>query len=173
MYQIYKDQEYAGVVTNENPEFDVFLPVDFLTRNGSVRIVAKDSSRCEFNKLLTPINSNMEARVGCISIKAKDFVEELPATNKHFNEWITLFDDIDDDEFDGEFGIDDEELPAIFAKLTLNPTDALRNQSQTPKATTGQSMGAPTSTMPATTKARAKRESMRSPYLDGGSPKNQ
>jgi hypothetical protein len=28
-------------------------------------------------------------------------------------QWITIFDDVDDDDFDGEFTEDDEELPLI------------------------------------------------------------
>jgi hypothetical protein len=33
---------------------------------------------------------------------------------------ITLFDDVEDDEFDGELGEDDEELPMIRTKFTIN-----------------------------------------------------
>jgi hypothetical protein len=28
-------------------------------------------------------------------------------------QWITIFDDVDDDDFDGEFNEDDEEMPLI------------------------------------------------------------
>jgi len=31
-----------------------------------------------------------------------------------------LFDDVDDDEFDGELGEDDEEMPMIFTTFTVN-----------------------------------------------------
>jgi len=30
-----------------------------------------------------------------------------------FSQWITMFDDMDDDEYDGDLGEDDEELPMI------------------------------------------------------------
>jgi hypothetical protein len=35
--------------------------------------------------------------------------------------WITLFDDVDDDGFDGELGEDDEELPMILTTFQLLP----------------------------------------------------
>ena len=41
-----------------------------------------------------------------------------------FVQWITLFDDQDDDEFDGDLGEDDEELPMVktyFNLTTLDP----------------------------------------------------
>jgi hypothetical protein len=36
-----------------------------------------------------------------------------------WTEWITLFDDTEDDEFDGDFGEDDEELPMIKATMKV------------------------------------------------------
>ena len=36
-----------------------------------------------------------------------------------FKQLITLFDDVDDDEFDGDLGEDDEELPMIHTAFSL------------------------------------------------------
>ena len=39
----------------------------------------------------------------------------MPQENLGTNQtqWITLFDDAEDDEYDGDFGEDDEELPMV------------------------------------------------------------
>jgi len=39
----------------------------------------------------------------------------MPVEQQGVNQvqWITLFDDAEDDEYDGDFGEDDEELPMI------------------------------------------------------------
>jgi hypothetical protein len=160
-----------------SPYVDVELQPDFVMRNGSIRIIAKDTAQC-IHKAGTGVNDDLDARIGTISIKSVDFAEQLPVTNKAFSEWITLFDDIDDDEFDGEFGTDDEEMPMIYTQFTINPADAkspLKGKSPTPKneaLTLGDdAKGMPQRTMPATTKAKPSnlrsRGSMKSPNLLG------
>lgn len=58
--------------------------------------------------------------MGTISIP-NDYFKNLIASglNQEMQQWITLFDDVDDDGFDGELGEDDEELPMVFTKLTM------------------------------------------------------
>lgn len=39
--------------------------------------------------------------------------------NKKYTQWITLFDDPEDDEFDGDLEADDEDLPRIHATFSI------------------------------------------------------
>ena len=61
-----------------------------------------------------------QAQVGTISLNV-DYIANVEP--KHFGQVfkqnITLFDDVDDDEFDGELGEDDEELPMIRTTLVV------------------------------------------------------
>jgi hypothetical protein len=50
------------------------------------------------------------------------------AQGESFTQWITLFDDVDDDEFDGDLGEDDEELPMIKTTFVLAPLDDPKKQ---------------------------------------------
>ena len=93
-----------------------------MAANGLVRIIAKDRTMCK-GLPSTGVDSDMDARVGTIAIKAEDFEMHRNRSEKTFSEWITLFDDIDDDEFDGDFGVDDEELPMIHANITINAVE--------------------------------------------------
>ena len=53
-------------------------------------------------------------QVGTISLNVEYFRNvTLSQYGDTFTQWITLFDDVDDDEFDGDLGEDDEELPMI------------------------------------------------------------
>jgi len=36
---------------------------------------------------------------------------------KTTTQWITLFEEADDDQFDGDFGVDDDEMPMIYVKI--------------------------------------------------------
>lgn len=70
-----------------------------------VRIIARDHSIPEGGEF---------AQVGTISIPSEYFknVPE-PSYGQVFSQWLTLFDEVDDDEFDGELGEDDDEEPKI------------------------------------------------------------
>lgn len=53
-------------------------------------------------------------QVGTISLNVEYFRNvAFSQYGDTFTQWITLFDDVDDDEFDGDLGEDDEELPMI------------------------------------------------------------
>ena len=39
--------------------------------------------------------------------------------NKKYTQWITLFDDPEDDEFDGDLEMDDEDLPRIHCTFSI------------------------------------------------------
>jgi len=60
-------------------------------------------------------------QVGTISLNIeqyfKGYAEASMGTS--LNQWITLFDDTEDDEFDGELGEDDEELPMVSSTMKI------------------------------------------------------
>ena len=119
IYQLYLDTEYQGAIDSSTGSHVLSLPPDFIMRNGAVRIIAKDQAQCP-RGAGTGVNDDIDARIGTISIKAADFADAHRSGVPDWSEWITLFDDIEDDDFDGEFGIDDEEMPMINCAFSLN-----------------------------------------------------
>lgn len=57
-----------------------------------------------------------EYKIGSISIPQSVFFNGVDGKYK---QWITLFDHIDDDEYDGEMGENDEETPRILFNFHL------------------------------------------------------
>jgi len=58
--------------------------------------------------------------VGTISLNMEYFRNLEPKNlGTTYKQNITLFDDVDDDEFDGELGEDDEEMPMIRTAITV------------------------------------------------------
>jgi hypothetical protein len=55
------------------------------------------------------------AQVGCVSLNIEYFKNHNVGST--FTQWLTLFDETNDDEYDGDLGEDDEELPMIKAKF--------------------------------------------------------
>jgi hypothetical protein len=59
-------------------------------------------------------------QVGTISLNVEYFRNiTVSQYGETFTQWITLFDDVDDDEFDGDLGEDDEELPMIKTNFSV------------------------------------------------------
>ena len=71
-------RNHYGDIDMNAPYCDVELQPDFLMRNGSIRIIAKDTAQC-IHKAGTGVNDDLGARIGTISIKSVDFAEQLPA----------------------------------------------------------------------------------------------
>lgn len=51
-----------------------------------------------------------------------------------FTQWITLFDDVDDDEFDGDLGEDDEELPMVKTTFSVAVHEEPKQVASPPRA---------------------------------------
>ena len=74
-----------------------------------LRLVAKDHG--------LKGEDNEPVQVGTIAIPTTYFSDmQLPG---NFNQEITLFEDQEDDEFDGDLGEDDEELPMIKTSIQV------------------------------------------------------
>lgn len=86
-----------------------------------VRLIAKDIMQCPGNFPSNGINDDMDARVGTISFNKEYFQDVQPANfGRVYQQNITLFDEVDDDDFDGELNEDDEELPIIRCEFIIN-----------------------------------------------------
>jgi hypothetical protein len=74
------------------------------------------------------------AQVGTISINM-DYLKNVPESQhgKPLTQWITLFDDLDDDEFDGDLGEDDEEHPMIHTSFTVTKVEEPAKSAVLPK----------------------------------------
>lgn len=62
----------------------------------------------------------MDARVGTISFNAEYFTDINPSMfGLQQVQKVTLFDDVEDDDFDGELGEDDEEMPMVVCGFAV------------------------------------------------------
>ena len=58
-----------------------------------------------------------ERKLGSLSIPIKQFLEV--ERNKTYSHWVTLFDFLEDDEYDGDLGVNDEERPRAYIRYSL------------------------------------------------------
>mmetsp|Transcript_9232 Transcript_9232/g.7002 ORF Transcript_9232/g.7002 Transcript_9232/m.7002 type:complete len:80 (-) Transcript_9232:348-587(-) len=56
------------------------------------------------------------SRFGSVSISAKKLAQ---GAGHIFMHWVTLFDELDDDLFDGQLGEDDQDLPRILLEYSI------------------------------------------------------
>ena len=130
--QVFLDHQHIGYVIPDayegpvHPEFQSSctfkIPEQFITSpKAVVRLIAKDVEHCK-NKLPgTGLNDDIDARVGTISFNKEYFLDIKPASyGQSFVQNITLFDEVDDDDFDGELNEDDEELPIVRCEFIIN-----------------------------------------------------
>ena len=52
--------------------------------------------------------------------------------DKVYKQWITLFDDPEDDEFDGDLEVDDEDLPKIHVSFSITEIKGGKEEAGTP-----------------------------------------
>ena len=99
-----------------------------------IRLIAKDITMCPNNLPGTGVNDDLDARVGTISFNREYFTDIPPASfGQSFKQNITLFDEVDDDDFDGELNEDDEEMPMIQCEFVINDKIPPKNmQENTP-----------------------------------------
>lgn len=124
VYQVYQDYTHVGNVEPKAGADAVAYTVleqSFLDNPKSVmRVIAKDAGACFGKKYSNGVDDDLDARVGTISFNI-DYFKDLspqqygvPQVQK-----VTMFDDCEDDDFDGEFGEDDEELPMIQLSFVI------------------------------------------------------
>jgi chromosome segregation ATPase len=69
-----------------------------------------------------------EKKLGSLSMPVSGFVDI--ERNTTFSHWVTLFDYIEDDEYDGDLGFDDEERPRAYIRYSVTG-DASKQQKTT------------------------------------------
>lgn len=114
---------YAGPNFNKlKSDVTMEFPEEFLNNPKSVvRLIAKDIMQCPGNFPGSGLNDDLDARVGTISFNKEYFQDVQPANfGRVYEQNITLFDEVDDDDFDGELNEDDEELPIIRCEFIIN-----------------------------------------------------
>jgi hypothetical protein len=57
-----------------------------------------------------------ESRYGSVSMSIKKMIQGAGSTYMH---WITLFESLDDDLFDGRLGEDDYEIPRVLVEYSV------------------------------------------------------
>jgi hypothetical protein len=134
---VYLDLVYQGTVDAGKGQNHIMLTLTppFYSRSSHVRIIAKDKNLCPGGIAGNGANDDLEARVGTIGFKSEDFAAASQDPDSRYVQWITLFDDVDDDEYDGDFGEDDEELPMIRTIFTLNPAAPVEERKIAAEAT--------------------------------------
>ena len=116
VHYIYLNQDLLKVLKPQqeaNPNVVAQISADQLANpTNVVRIISKDTALKQGSDF---------AQVGTISLNLEYF-KNVPKEKygQTFQQQITLFDDIEDDEFDGDLGEDDEELPMIRTRFTVN-----------------------------------------------------
>ena len=84
-----------------------------------MRVSLRNAKMMECVRILVQ-NQHDDEFFGSISFNISKY---LLGPNTQFNfpykQWITLFDDPEDDEYDGNLGEDDEEFPKILVTLTV------------------------------------------------------
>ena len=61
-----------------------------------------------------------EEKVGSISIPQEVFFTAGKDEQGKYRQWITLFDHLDDDEYDGDMGENDEEQPRVLFNFAIS-----------------------------------------------------
>ena len=80
------------------------IEIPLISKKGNLQIIIKE-------------NDSEQRKLGSISIPINLFFEiEKMKTYSH---WITLFDYIEDDEYDGDLGYDDEEKPRCYIRYGI------------------------------------------------------
>lgn len=127
-----RPEAYAGPNFNKfQPDVTLQFPESFLANPKSVlRLVVKDVMHCPGSMPGKGVNDDVDARVGTISFNKEYFQDVQPANfGRSYKQNITLFDEVDDDDFDGEFNEDDEELPIVRCEFVINDKQAVHEES--------------------------------------------
>ena len=105
------DNQQSKLLKLRGDQYTIFSDEMTLTLTDS-----KTSNDPLLTFMVKDINAE-EPYVGSVSIKRSILAEGL--LNKMYSMWITLYDSQDDDEYDGEMGMNDDEKSMIQMELTI------------------------------------------------------
>jgi hypothetical protein len=129
VYYVYLNDSLIGQSSASNDFKDQLVsltPKVLADYTNVIRVIARDHG---------VILQNQEyGQVGTISINMEYFDKlDQSQEGKQFNQWITLFDDTSDDEYDGDFDESDNELPMIKTQFTIQKAVAPSRRLGSPK----------------------------------------
>ena len=124
VYYIYQNRSIVGVSApsrDANRFATLTLTAAMINEpSGQLSIIARDATEVLKSGEQFPLDESLP-QVGTISLNVEYFRNvTMSQYGDTFTQWITLFDDVDDDEFDGDLGEDDEELPMIKTSFRVN-----------------------------------------------------
>ena len=104
-FYCYRNMKFVDMCDLEDPHV-VMVPMRNAKKEEVVRIIVQ--------------NQDDDTFFGSISLLLKRyFLHENMIENKKYTQWITLFDEPEDDEFDGDLEEDDEDLPRIHCTFSI------------------------------------------------------
>ena len=117
-FYVYRNMKFVDMCDLEDPH-TVMVPLKNAKPEEVVRIIVQNQEDDEF--------------FGSISLQLrKYFLHADIVKDKVYKQWITLFDDPEDDEYDGDLEIDDEDLPKILVSFAITEVTARKEESGTP-----------------------------------------
>ena len=111
-----KDKEEVGFYVHRNMKF---VDVSSLDDPHTMRVSLRHAKAQECVRIIVQ-NQADEEFFGSISLNIHNyFFSSTVKYNHPYKQWITLFDDPEDDEYDGFLGKDDEEFPKLLCTITI------------------------------------------------------
>ena len=111
-----KDKEEVGFYTYRNMKF---VDCSDLEEPHTIMVPLRNAKPQEVVRVIVQ-NQDDDEFFGSISVPLKKyFLGEGVEKNHEYKQWITLFDDPEDDEYDGDFEVDDEDHPKIQVSFAI------------------------------------------------------
>ena len=111
-----KDKEEVGFYTYRNMKF---VDCSDLEEPHTIMVPLRNAKPQEVVRVIVQ-NQDDDEFFGSISVPLKKyFLSDTLVKNHEYKQWITLFDDPEDDEYDGDFEVDDEDHPKIQVSFAI------------------------------------------------------
>ena len=111
-----KDKEEVGFYTYRNMKF---VDCSDLEEPHTIMVPLRNAKPQEVVRVIVQ-NQDDDEFFGSISVPLKKyFLSDTLVKNHEYKQWITLFDDPEDDEYDGDFEVDDEDHPKILISFAI------------------------------------------------------
>ena len=97
-------------------------------------VIVPLSSKISEEKIVIACSSTQQLTDGTFSLGSVSIPQQIIYNGglATYIQWITLFEHSDDDEYDGEMGIDDDEDPRIKIRFTTAKNDKLKPKEKQP-----------------------------------------
>ena len=104
-FYVYRNMKFVDMCDLDDPH-TVMVPLKNAKPEEVVRLIVQNQEDDEF--------------FGSISLPLRRyFLHADVIKDKVYKQWVTLFDDPEDDEFDGDLEVDDDDLPKILVSFAI------------------------------------------------------